>query len=196
MEWEGDLRPLLPEDVRGMPWALFQDPECKKLLMKKGTAARKKAKERGTEAKARMSWIWRSPGVEETEEGGMNEGLSLLALNGTFVNVPPALRIEWAKTRARFLRQREQLDLLEEEMCRILQFLRWRADWWEERAGQRLPAPEDDTGQLPHVVYAPKDRAYREGNIAYAKCQAAILRTRAEQFEKAWQDIPDFMEMG
>ncbi|KAJ7016310.1 hypothetical protein C8F04DRAFT_1281905 [Mycena alexandri] len=179
-EWEADLRPLLPEDVRGMPRALFQDPERKKLLMKKGTADRKKAKERGTEAKARMSWIWRSPGVEETEEGGMNE----------------ALRIEWAKTRARFLRQREQLDLLEEEMRRILQFLRWRADWWEERAGQRPPAPEDDTGRLPHVVYAPKHRAYPEGNIAYAKRQAAILRKRAEQFEKAWQDVPDFMEMG
>ncbi|KAJ7030787.1 hypothetical protein C8F04DRAFT_1186443 [Mycena alexandri] len=98
--WEKALQPLMPEDVRGMPRALFQDPERKKLLMKKGSAARQKAQQAGAEAKARMSWIWRSPGLEEEEEGEMNE----------------ALRIEWAKTRARFLRQSEQLDLLEEEM--------------------------------------------------------------------------------
>ncbi|KAJ7488629.1 hypothetical protein B0H11DRAFT_1720431 [Mycena galericulata] len=91
--WEVTLWPLLEADVRGMPRAL-------------------KAEITGTEAKARMSWIWQSPGVED-EEGGLNE----------------ALRLEWAKTRARFLCQQEQLDLLEEEMRRTLQFLRWRADW-------------------------------------------------------------------
>ncbi|KAJ7715478.1 hypothetical protein B0H16DRAFT_1245438, partial [Mycena metata] len=157
-EWEAELRPLLPEDVRGMPRALFQDPERKKLLMKKGTAARRKPKDMGAEAKAGMSWIWRSPGVEEADEGGMSE----------------VLRIEWAKTRARFLRHREQLDLLEEEMRRILQFLRWRADWWDERAGRRPQAPEDDKR--------------REGNTAYARRQAGILRKRADQFEKTWED--------
>ncbi|KAJ7725467.1 hypothetical protein B0H16DRAFT_1332689 [Mycena metata] len=158
-EWEAELRPLLPEDVRA--------------------AARRKAKDMGAEAKARMSWIWRSPGVEEADEGGMSE----------------ALRIEWAKTRARFLRHREQLDLLEEEMRRILQFLRWRADWWDERAGRRPQAPEDDKRRVPHVAYAPKHRAYQEGNVAYARRQAGILRKRAEQFEKTWEDVPSFMEM-
>ncbi|KAJ7745296.1 hypothetical protein B0H16DRAFT_1726862 [Mycena metata] len=178
-EWEAELRPLLPEDVRGMPRALFQDPERKKLLMKKGAATRRKAKDMGAEAKARMSWIWRSPGVEEAEEGGMSE----------------ALRIEWAKTRPRFLRHREQLDLLEEEMHQILQFLRWRADWWDERAGRCPQAPEDDKRRVPHVAYAPKHRAYQEGNTAYARRQAGILRKRAEQFEKTWEDVPSFMEM-
>ncbi|KAJ7018761.1 hypothetical protein C8F04DRAFT_1277227 [Mycena alexandri] len=177
--WEKTLRALSAEDVRGMPRALFQDPERKKLLMKKGPAAREKAREAGAEAKARMSWIWRSPGVEE-EEGGMSE----------------ALRIEWAKTRARFLRQSEQLDLLEEEMRRILQFLRWRAEWWDARAGQRPHAPEDEAEAVPGVAYAPKHPAYTEGNVAYAKRQAAILRTRAQQFEEMWVDAPDFISMG
>ncbi|KAJ7024596.1 hypothetical protein C8F04DRAFT_1270138 [Mycena alexandri] len=116
-EWETELRPLLPEDVRGMLRALFQDPERKKLLMKKGAAARKK-------------------------------------------------------------------------------FLRWRADWWDQRTGQRQQAPEDDTERVPYVVYAPRHRAYQEGNIAYAKRQAVILRKRAEQFEKESEDVPDFIEMG
>ncbi|KAJ7018432.1 hypothetical protein C8F04DRAFT_1277733 [Mycena alexandri] len=177
--WETVLQPLMPEDVRGMPQALFQDPERKKLLMKKGSAARQKAQQAGAEAKARMSWIWRSPGLEE-EEGEMNE----------------ALRIEWAKTRARFLRQSEQLDLLEEEMRRILQFLWWRAGWWDERAGRRPQGPEEDVDRVPGVAYAPKHPSYAEGNVAYARRQAEILRTRAAQFEEMWVDAADFIDMG
>lgn len=74
--WQARLRPLLPEDVRGMPRALFQDPERKKLMMKKGPQARKAAAEAGARAKQAMSWIWRSAGVDEGTEGakGMNEG--------------------------------------------------------------------------------------------------------------------------
>ncbi|KAJ7036438.1 hypothetical protein C8F04DRAFT_1258004 [Mycena alexandri] len=139
-----------------MPRALFQDPERKKLLMKKGPAAREKAREAGAEAKARMSWIWRSPGVdEEEEEGGMSE-------------------------------------VGENEG----KFLSWRAEWWEARAGQRPQAPEDGAEGVPGVVYAPKHPAYAEGNIAYAKRQAGILRTRAQQFEEMWVDAPDFISMG
>ncbi|KAJ7701065.1 hypothetical protein B0H16DRAFT_1748807 [Mycena metata] len=160
--WEKALQPLMPEDVRGMPRALFQDPERKKLLMKKGSAARQMAQQAGAEAKARMSWIWRSPGLEE--EGEMNE----------------ALRIEWAKTRARFLRQSKQLNLLEEEM----------------RAGQRPQVPEEDGDRVPGVAYAPKHPSYAEGNVAYARRQAEILRTRAAQFEAMWVDAADFIDMG
>jgi hypothetical protein len=27
----------------------------------------------------------------------------------------------------------EEVDLLREEMCQVLWFLEWRADWWESR---------------------------------------------------------------
>jgi hypothetical protein len=78
-EWESTLLPLAAEDVRGMPRALFQDPERKKWLMKKGPEARRKAKKAGEEAKATMSWIWRAPGIADGKEGevgenGMNKG--------------------------------------------------------------------------------------------------------------------------
>ncbi|KAJ7099324.1 hypothetical protein B0H15DRAFT_1001957 [Mycena belliarum] len=176
--WQAALQPLLVEDVRGMPRALFQDPERKKLLMKKGPAARRDAKEMGMRAKQKMSWIWRSPGVDEGEAGatGMNE----------------ALRIEWAKTRARAMRQQEQVDLLEEEMRRVLVFLRWRADWWEGMAGERLSAREESEG----IAFADKDCAYSEGNVAYAKRQAGRLRKLAGLFEEKWGDVPDFISMG
>ncbi|KAJ7025298.1 hypothetical protein C8F04DRAFT_1191646 [Mycena alexandri] len=154
-------------------------PGTKEAVDEEGIGGATEGAAAGAEAKARMSWIWRSPGLEE-EEGEMNE----------------ALRIEWAKTRARFLRQSEQLDLLEEEMRRILQFLWWRAGWWDERAGRRPQGPEEDVDRVPGVAYAPKHPSYAEGNVAYARRQAEILRTRAAQFEEMWVDAADFIDMG
>ncbi|KAK6988860.1 hypothetical protein R3P38DRAFT_2804109 [Favolaschia claudopus] len=179
-EWERTLLPLSHDDVRGMPRALFQDPERKKVMMRKGAQARKQADAMRREAKARMSWIWRSAGLEEEGvEGTMNE----------------ALRIEWAKTRARFLRRVEEVDLLEEESRRVLQFLRWRADWWESNANQR-PSDPGHSVHTSRVAFAPKHTAYAEGNIAYAKCQAALLRRLADSFELKWADTADFISMG
>ncbi|KAJ7271334.1 hypothetical protein B0H12DRAFT_972467, partial [Mycena haematopus] len=45
-------------------------------------------------------------------------------------NSPTAVRIEWAKTRARCHRWREEVDLLEAEMARVLRFFDWRTTWW------------------------------------------------------------------
>jgi hypothetical protein len=73
-QWAAVLLPLRAEDVRGMPRALFQDPGRKKLLMKRGAEARRRAEAAGKEAKAQMSWIWRSAGVEDEGEGEVNEG--------------------------------------------------------------------------------------------------------------------------
>ncbi|KAJ6480691.1 hypothetical protein C8R47DRAFT_1218538 [Mycena vitilis] len=178
--WEADLRPLLPADVRGMPRALFQDPIRKKMLMKKGPDARKKAAELGRIAKERMSWIWRSAGAKDEDGGGMNE----------------ALRIEWLKTRARYLRHVEQIDLLEEERRRILQFLQWRADTWEGSANKRPAAPASEADRDPAIVYAPKQKWYAEGNIAYAKRQASLLRKLRSGFEEKWEDVDDIISMG
>ncbi|KAJ7145055.1 hypothetical protein C8R43DRAFT_953505 [Mycena crocata] len=180
-EWEAALRPLLPADVRGMPRALFQDPERKKMLQRKGPAAKRAAEAARQEAKASMSWIWISPGVEDEDgERGMSE----------------ALRINWAKTRARFMRQKEQVDLVEEEMRRIPEFLEWQAGWWEDLIGTRPLAPEDEVDENPDITYAPRHRAYQEGNKAYAKRQAGRLRSLAAQFKNDWRDVPDFISMG
>ncbi|KAJ7127318.1 hypothetical protein C8R43DRAFT_957997 [Mycena crocata] len=180
-EWEVALRPLLPEDVRGMPRALFQDPERKKNLMRKGPVAKRAAEDARQIAKARMSWIWRSAGVED-EDGskGMNE----------------ALRIDWAKTRARFMRQREQVDLVEEEMRRIPEFLMWQAAWWEDLIAVRPQPPENAAERSIDIAYAPEHKAYREGNAAYASRQAWRLRKLARQFTESWKDVPDFISMG
>ena len=39
------------------------------------------------------------------------------------------------KCRARAAQWKEEIELLEEEMCRSIQFCAWKANWWEEQAG-------------------------------------------------------------
>jgi hypothetical protein len=55
-----------------------------------------------------------------------------------------ALRIEWCRSRARAMRYAEEVEVLLEEMHRVLAFLKWDGNWWRERAQhvfQRLSAP-------------------------------------------------------
>ncbi|KAJ7253593.1 hypothetical protein C8J57DRAFT_1519322 [Mycena rebaudengoi] len=166
-EWEVALKPLAETDVRGMPRAHFGDEERQ--------AARGKGKGKGKPSKKRrkveykvLSWIWlapkqsaRDPDVasEEGEQPAMDE----------------ALRIEWARTRARHLRWTEEVLLLEEEMRRIVQFLQWQAEWWRKRVGLR-----DDK----------IDDIQREGDRAYAMRQAALKDALAASFLEKWKDLP------
>jgi hypothetical protein len=86
--------------------------------------------------------------------------------------------------------------LLEAEKGRIPTFLRWRADKWDDEACKRITPPEDETQRLPNIPYAPRHKAYEEGNLAYAKRQAAILRKLTNGFEDQWKDVDSFIEMG
>ncbi|KAJ7792839.1 hypothetical protein B0H14DRAFT_3094116 [Mycena olivaceomarginata] len=124
-EWESTLLPLAEEDVRGLPRATFHDPERKKKKQKRRKTGRKEP--------PKTSWIWvaRGESWKQGDDAAMNE----------------AVRIEWAKTRARANRWAEEVDLLEEEMRRIDAFLRWRSGWWKERelirCGRAGELPED-----------------------------------------------------
>ncbi|KAJ7756130.1 hypothetical protein B0H14DRAFT_2228930, partial [Mycena olivaceomarginata] len=82
-----------------------------------------------------------------------------------------ALRIEWAKARAKAMRYVEETDLLEEEMGHVLQFFQWRADWWRTRIGSRA---------------ARQDEALREGHGSYALKQAACQDGMRAGFENQW----------
>jgi hypothetical protein len=73
------------------------------------------------------------------------------------------------------MRWAEEVDLLEEEMRRIGQFLRWRSDWWNARIGLRGLAAG------PQL----------EGETAYAKRQAAVQATLATEFAAEWSGLAD-----
>ncbi|KAJ7894257.1 hypothetical protein B0H14DRAFT_2334592 [Mycena olivaceomarginata] len=116
------------------------------------------------EAKKGMSWIWYSEGrTGKPEEVVKSE----------------PLWIEWARTRAKAIRYAEEIDLVEEEMQRVLHFLRWRRDWWHARAELRVQV----------------DRASREGQGAYARKQAGYMQGLRERFKQLWRYVPQELRM-
>ncbi|KAJ6575960.1 hypothetical protein DFH09DRAFT_915004 [Mycena vulgaris] len=125
------------------------------------------------EAARPISWIWLADGsaADADRNPAMNE----------------ALRIEWARTRARGLRNTEEVDLLEEEMRRTPVYLRWRADWWESQKAHTGREQRHDLLE---------DKRQREGHDAYATRQARILRRIAERFDKKWSTIPALLVAG
>jgi hypothetical protein len=78
------------------------------------------------------------------------------------------------------MRWAEEVDLLEEEMRRIVEFLRWQAGWWKERV---------DIRGLP-------EGPQWEGETAYAMRQANIQATLASEFLNEWKGLAQLIEDG
>ncbi|KAJ6566718.1 hypothetical protein B0H19DRAFT_1025332 [Mycena capillaripes] len=104
-----------------------------------------------------LSWIWVARGAQQEP--------------GTDAAMNEAVRIEWAKARARAMRWREEVDLLEEEMRRVLQFLRWRSQWWAKQVGRK---PGLDGPQL-------------EGEMVYAIRQERLQIEPHDLFKMDWE---------
>ncbi|KAJ7880130.1 hypothetical protein B0H13DRAFT_2542393 [Mycena leptocephala] len=155
-EWQQHLKLLKPGDARGRPSSLFGDEERQK--------ARRAALR--AEGKMPMSWIWLSQGADG-EEGDVVDNESL--------------RVEWAKTRARAMRYGEEVDLGEEEMRRVPDFLDWRSEWWRSRVGLRATLQPEE--------------ALREGHSAYAHKQAGIMEGLSASFRLQWADVEGFLEL-
>ncbi|KAJ7078528.1 hypothetical protein C8R43DRAFT_1143385 [Mycena crocata] len=68
-----------------------------------------------------MSWIWTAPGALDDEEECLHD----------------SIRVEWTRTRARKIRWSEEVATLQEEMHRVLRYLKWQSDWWNEHIGKR-----------------------------------------------------------
>jgi hypothetical protein len=83
------------------------------------------------------------------------------------------LRVEWLKCRARAARWKEEIELVEEEMRRAIQFCAWKANWWEEQAGRR-------TLVSAHLA---------EGIAAYAAENATAERRRLLSWSSHWEVV-------
>ncbi|KAJ7256755.1 hypothetical protein C8J57DRAFT_1650145 [Mycena rebaudengoi] len=162
--WEKTLKPLAAGDVRGMPRATFGDEERQRGKKGKGKAVGP-ARKRQKQAPVTLSWIWLSQGVATVE--------------GQAPSLNEALRIEWAKARARSLRWLEEVQLLEEEMRRIQQFLLWHGKWWREQVGRR-----------------DVDAVQKEGDTAYALRQAVLKETLAARFKEKWGGVEELIRKG
>ena len=181
--WERELRELRHGDLT-MPDGTelcIEDPRDH--IGRNGKEKSKKQKKNDQlglgEGKRKISWIWRVSGA--MGDGGDD------VLNDGQCPLPPitqnmlvdflfffvlALRIEWAKSRARYLRWSEEVLLLKEEMRRVRKTLEKRVAWWRER--------EEPWEGL--------DRAEAEGVCAYARRQAGVEQSLYERFTRLWDD--------
>jgi len=112
------------------------------------------------------SWIWlanpRNPDTfdgEAAEEGASEE------------EVNEMLRAEWTTSFARLERWAEEVELLQEEMRRVIAFLEWKSVDWLAKVDAR-------GGDLASDV--------QSGLRAYARKQAAIFHNLAMSFAKLW----------
>ncbi|PPQ76891.1 hypothetical protein CVT26_000661 [Gymnopilus dilepis] len=170
-DWEKTFRVLEDKDIRG-----YRDPDrlqpkkARKGVLEDDQVApspdvendveftlfneTRKRRDGTGETRRTLSWIWMTDQTLPVSE-----------------NTDELLRVEWAKSRARAARAREEVMLLQEEMRRVLKYLEWRAMWWRQRASLR----QGLTAELA------------EGIQAYAKCQADIQDTLATHFKKLWE---------
>ncbi|KAJ7021338.1 hypothetical protein C8F04DRAFT_1195583 [Mycena alexandri] len=73
-----------------------------------------------------LSWIWTARGVLDDNEEELHEPTDSLR--------DVALRIEWSRAKARKTRWEEEVQLLREEMWRVIRYLVWEVETWGERA--------------------------------------------------------------
>lgn len=114
-----------------------------------------------------MSWIWRGyAGAQEGAEPPEHE-------------VNETVRHEWMTCRARADRWKEESELLQEEMRRIIAFLEWKSTWWGSKAGSR-------SGHISADI--------QHGVDSYARRQASTYHELAVSLAKQW--IPHLTSLG
>jgi len=111
------------------------------------------------ETRWKISWIWLN------QQLGVGAGDDLL-------------RSEWAKSRARAERGREEVLLIKEEMRRTLESLTWEAEEWKKRALKRTEQVKLESG-------------LKEGLHAYALRQSDIQTHLAVHFRSLWDSPLD-----
>lgn len=83
--------------------------------------------------------------------------------------------MEWVKSRARMHRWEEEVELTLEEMCHVLCYMDWCAEYWCGLVSLRKDL----------------DTTVQEGTAAYAEKQAYIVRAMARNFSQQWVPVLD-----
>lgn len=118
----------------------------------------KDADDNSSNSRYEPSWIWLMPHVSGSSNANQEEEFN------------ESMRVEWAKARARMMRWKEELLLVSEEMRRVIEYLKWREQWWHERSSLRTHS--DDT--------------ISSGISGYANKQAVICSRIACQCAHYW----------
>jgi hypothetical protein len=94
------------------------------------------------------------------------------------------------------MRYAEEVELLFEEMRRVLAFLEWDRDRWKKRA-LNFPQRDSDNAAGPSTPSASlvQKAVLEEGLRAYALHQASVHQHLFDTFGQQWHDIPAFIEI-
>jgi len=141
--WSQWLKELKPKDVSGPG----RDPDD-------STASN---------SRYELSWIWLVQHVTHSSPCQSEMHIGEDEFN-------QSMRVEWAKARARKMRWKEELMLIQEEMQRVIVFHKWKASWWRDRASVRNHP----------------DQVVLSGISGYANKQADICVHLAEQCARHW----------
>ncbi|KAG2138407.1 uncharacterized protein EDB93DRAFT_1242105 [Suillus bovinus] len=109
-----------------------------------------------------ISWIWLDSHVDNSSSE--NE------------RVQDSVQVEWCKVHVHANCWLEEVELLLEEMRRVIVFLRWQAEWWSGRRSSRTLESTAD----------------QEGLAAYTCRQAALWLSLVASFQDLWKDVPMF----
>ena len=122
------------------------------------------------------SWIWLVPRVRSAPDMGDSEE-----------QVNDSMRVEWAKTISRCLRWEEEVELLQEEMRRVITFFKWKAQWWRRQARRRRHR-HGTCGKILHGVaaYAEK-QAFFMDRLAQSSAECWLPALKAEGIAPSWE---------
>ncbi|PPQ80627.1 hypothetical protein CVT24_002727 [Panaeolus cyanescens] len=170
-DWEKVLQPLEDKDIRSyreaervrpkqgrqgtkedgmVDWEIVPDESNVNFGLEE-----ERDKRSGTgETRRTISWIWlvpRKPDATDKDDD--------------------ILRVEWAKSRARAARAKEEVLLLKEEMRRSIEFLGWKSRWWLKRVDSRRIS----------------DKSLKEGLRAVAMKQSRLQSDLQASFKALWE---------
>jgi hypothetical protein len=123
-----------------------------------------------------LSWIWlaRKENARHSHETEVVDSTCLvICCFPNLFKMFTGLRVEWAKSRARAARWKEDIKLLTEEMRRVLEFFQRRSEWWLSRRTAR----SDVSPELA------------DGLSAYGVKQHSILQRMGRRFGAMWWPI-------
>jgi len=108
------------------------------------------------------SWIWLVPWVHSAPDMGDTEDV----LNNS-------LQVEWAKIQAQKQHWEEEVLLIQKEMCRVVMFYEWKAEWWQSQAD----------------CHSDADSSILHGVTAYAEKQAYLCECLAQSCVASWLPV-------
>lgn len=115
-----------------------------------------------------MSW-WR----KFLKQTSINVSDDVVLGDEKVLKLVPALRVEYAKSKARVARWSEEVVLVAEEMRRTVAFLDWKSKWWLKQMSQRTNISAD----------------IQSGLEAYAKRQSMQMNKLAYRFAFQWLQV-------